>query len=241
LRINIIYLAANQILEGFPDGSFRPNEPVTRAQFAAIVRKAFKTGKVRDAIAFRDVSSRHWAYGAIRGAYELGFLTGVSRDEFNPERRLTRQEILISLTNGLRYSFTGSTTEMLSAYADGASIPSNLRNLIAAATQNGLVVAYPDIETLNLSATVTRAEVAAYVYQALVSRGEMVAISSPYVISKQIQGNGTAAMIEHSTEIGDRQHCNPGLGNGSEGCDPGYSAPHGGSNDWGLGEHSSNF
>ncbi len=51
----ITELAERDIIAGFPDGRFRPNEPVTRAQFAAMIRKAFNKNKVRDAISFRDI------------------------------------------------------------------------------------------------------------------------------------------------------------------------------------------
>ena len=48
-------LVSRGIIQGFPDGSFRPDEPVTRAQFAAIVSKAFPQQSNRNAIAFADV------------------------------------------------------------------------------------------------------------------------------------------------------------------------------------------
>ncbi|MHC5831491.1 MAG: S-layer homology domain-containing protein, partial [Nostoc sp.] len=49
-------LASQNIIAGFPDGSFKPNEPVTRAQFAAIVTKALTPPAKRPAIRFKDVA-----------------------------------------------------------------------------------------------------------------------------------------------------------------------------------------
>ena len=52
----IAELAALEIIEGFPDGTFRPDEQVTRAQFAAMLSQAFEKVKIRKAQKFRDVS-----------------------------------------------------------------------------------------------------------------------------------------------------------------------------------------
>ena len=246
----IAELASRQIIEGFPDGKFHPNEPVTRAQFAAMISKAFKKNKVRNAINFRDISTNYWAYSAIREAYEMGFLGIASRNEFNPTRSLSRLDILMALTKGMDYSFTGSTTSILGIYNDVATIPSDARSVIAAATQRGLVVNYPNVKSLSLNTVATRAEVAAFIYQALVSKGEMTAISSPYVVGGEVSAPEVGAPEVNAPEMGApevnapeggeveggkpaRQNCNQGIGNGAEGCDPGNSMPHGGSNDEG--------
>ncbi|MGB6017271.1 MAG: S-layer homology domain-containing protein, partial [Nodosilinea sp.] len=64
----IATLAARNIIAGFPDGTFRPDEPVTRAQFAAMVRQAFNQSTVRSATSFVDVPADYWAAAAIREA-----------------------------------------------------------------------------------------------------------------------------------------------------------------------------
>ena len=67
-------LAQRGVIAGFPDGSFRPDAPVTRSQYAAMIRKAFNKRAERQAINFVDVSSNYWAYSAIQEAYTTGFL-----------------------------------------------------------------------------------------------------------------------------------------------------------------------
>lgn len=173
-------LAARDIIKGFPDGTFRPNEPVTRAQFAAMVRNAFQKTKIRNAVNFVDVSSSYWARGAIGEAYEMGFLTGYPGNVFSPEQNIPRVQVLVALSNGLGYS--PATISSLQAYNDSAAIPDYATNSIAAATEKSIVVNYPDVRFLNPNQVATRADVAAFIYQALVSSGQASAISSPYIV-----------------------------------------------------------
>ena len=241
----IAELARMDIITGFPDGKFRPNEPVTRAQFAAMIRKAFKKSKTRN-VSFRDVSTTHWAYSAIRQACEMGFLGVNNRSQFNPNQSVSRLQVLQSLTQGLNYSYSGSTESILRFYSDATAIPANLRSLVAAATQQGIVVNYPNVRSLSPNMVATRAEVAAFLYQAMVSTGDMIAISSPYVVDSAVltggtvESGGTGEVREVENDDNDddddkpeRRNCNQGIGNGAEGCDPGNSRPHGGSNDEG--------
>ncbi|MGF1933418.1 MAG: S-layer homology domain-containing protein [Nostoc sp. ChiQUE02] len=230
----IAELASMEILEGFPDGTFRPDAPVTRAQFAAMLRKAFAKGKIRQAIAFKDVSTQYWAYNAISEVYQMGFLNAVIGKDFNPSQSLSRLDILVALARGLNYKGSGSTDTILSVYSDATNIRSEYRSLIAALTQRGIVVNYPNVNLLNVERVATRSEVSALLYQALSSTGEVASISSQYVVGQQQQQVAVEEQTETSIEgVKPRRHCNQGIGNGSEGCDPGNSHPHGGSNDEG--------
>ncbi|MBD1845334.1 S-layer homology domain-containing protein [Cyanobacteria bacterium FACHB-63] len=217
-------LAKLTIVEGFPDGSFRPEEVMTKAQFAAVIRKAFEQAKMRNAIAFQDVSEGYWAYSAISKAYEMGFLGVNAENQFNPNSRLTRLDVLVALATSLNYTtVSGSVEKILLVYSDAATIPVQYRSLIAALTERGIIVSYPQTSQLDLTRVVTRSEVSAFVYQFLASTGKVEKISSPYIIQ-------SGEISSRSKPMG-KQHCNQGIGNGSEGCDPGNSRPHGGSND----------
>ena len=176
------------VIAGFPDGSFRPEEPVTRAQFAAIVSKAFNRQPVRQPVQFTDIPAGFWATNAIQAAYTTGFLAGYPGNAFRPDENIPRAQVLVSLANGLNYAATGTADSVLVAYNDAASIPDYARPSIAAATQKQIVVNYPDVRTLNPNQAATRAEVAAFVYQALVSAGQVSAINSPYIVGAVPQG-----------------------------------------------------
>lgn len=173
-------LAKQDIIKGFPDGTFRPTDPVTRAQFAAIVTKAFNPTQQRAGNDFADVPSNFWGYQAIQSAYQGGFLSGYPGGVFQPAQAIPRVQVLVSLANGL--GLQPESLSFLSAYEDSGAIPSYAAGPVAAATQRGIVVNYPSVSQLNPTRQATRAEVAAFVYQALVSAGRAEAIPSPYIV-----------------------------------------------------------
>ncbi|MBD2021224.1 S-layer homology domain-containing protein, partial [Leptolyngbya sp. FACHB-36] len=177
-------LVTRQVIAGFPDGTFRPEEPVTRAQFASMIRKAFSRQAIRNPAQFNDVPSNYWAAAAIQEAYSTGFLAGYPDGSFRPNENIPRAQVLVSLANGLNYAATGTVDNVLVAYNDAASIPGYARPSIAAATERRIVVNYPDVRTLSPNQTATRAEVAAFIYQALVSSGQVAAINSPYIVGQ---------------------------------------------------------
>ncbi|WP_071188371.1 S-layer homology domain-containing protein [Trichormus sp. NMC-1] len=176
-------LSQRGVIAGFPDGTFRPEEPVTRAQFAAMINKAFNKSAQRPAINFNDVPRNFWAYNAIRQAYTIGFLSGYPGNQFRPNQAIPREQVLVSLANGLGYATTGNVETTLQYFNDASSISGYARSPIAAATDRRIVVNYPNVRFLNPTVTASRAQVAAFIYQALVSSNQATAINSPYIVS----------------------------------------------------------
>ena len=78
------------VISGYPDGTFRPNAPITRAEFAAMIARFDETAKSADT-PFTDISG-HWAENAIGKAYGNGWVEGSSKTLFCPESNLTRAE-----------------------------------------------------------------------------------------------------------------------------------------------------
>lgn len=176
-------LAQRGVIAGFPDGSFRPDDAVTRAQFAAMIRKAFQKSAERQAVRFYDVPSNYWGYSAIQEAYTTGFLSGYPGNRFEPNQNIPRQQVLVSLANGLDYGTNRSVESTLGYYNDSDEISSYARSPIAAATEKQLVVNYPNVKFLRPQSIATRAQVAAFIYQALVSTNQVSAINSPYIVA----------------------------------------------------------
>ncbi|MBD2495512.1 DUF1565 domain-containing protein [Nostoc sp. FACHB-280] len=176
-------LAAQNIIAGFPDGTFKPNDPVTRAQFATIITKALNPTAKRSAITFQDVPSNFWAFAAIRSAYQSQFVSGYPDGTFKPQQQIPRVQALVALANGL--GLTANNQNVLNFYNDAAQIPNYATGPVAAATVRQLVINYPTVKQLDPNRQATRAEVAAFVYQALVNAGRAQPITSPYLVTAQ--------------------------------------------------------
>jgi hypothetical protein len=88
---HIIALVQQGVLGGYPDGSFRPNETVTRAEFAKMTAKAFNLSETKK-LPFQDVKD-HWAADAISAVYAADLMQGVDDRSFQPERHVSRAEV----------------------------------------------------------------------------------------------------------------------------------------------------
>ena len=203
-------LLEQEIISGYyEDETFRPNAPVTRAEFAAMINRAFPNVKsVREPINFVDVPQDYWGYDPIIKAYQKGFLSGYIGKTFNPTLKITRWQVLTALTQGLNYQASESTVENLDIiFADAEEIPEASKKTIAAATEKGIVVNYPNVRKLNPNQDATRSDVAVFLCQALANNqtnnDELISkVPSEYIakISVNEQQTTTATIPEPSTE-----------------------------------------
>ena len=191
-------LAKENVISGFPDGTFKPNAPVTRAQFAAIVRQAFNENKVREARGFTDVTANYWATPAINEAYETGFMSGYPNRQFRPSEEIPKVQVLVSLASGLRLSPKTQPTDSLKVFRDATEIPTYAVNGVAAATEKSLVVNYPNVSYLNPNEVATRGDVAAFIYQALVNQGDLQPLANNLAASNYIV-RGTVPSTQTTT------------------------------------------
>jgi hypothetical protein len=92
--------AAADILTGYADGTFRPNQSITRAEFAAIAAR-FLSSEVEDngTSRFSDIAG-HWAEDAINRAVAAGWISGYSDGTFRPDQLITRAEV-VSVINSM--------------------------------------------------------------------------------------------------------------------------------------------
>lgn len=163
----IAALSARGILDGFPDGSFKPNKPVTRAEFAEMVRRAFQQPASREALKFNDLEPGYWATSAIDKATKTRFMSGFPDGSFQPNRQIPRLQVLIALVTGLNLQAKSPPNQVLSRYQDAEQIPKYALDKIAAATEAGLVLNDTNPNVLAPNQVTTRAEAAALVYEAL--------------------------------------------------------------------------
>ena len=109
------YMEQFGIVRGYSDGTFRPNAPITRAEFAAI---CCRFEKLTDGAAtFTDVPASHWAAKSIAYAAKRGWVTGYADGTFKPGNNITRAEV------------AAVTCRLLERSADEAYIRAHLKEL----------------------------------------------------------------------------------------------------------------
>lgn len=94
-----------KILYGYDDETFRPNDPITRAEIAVIISNAWELLGIESSNSpnheIYDVDSSHWAYDAINRVYNAGIVSGYDDGTFKPDQYTTRAEIVVIINNML--------------------------------------------------------------------------------------------------------------------------------------------
>jgi hypothetical protein len=163
--------------------NFMPDRPVTRGELAKQIEQAFSKNPTLKSIKFKDVDAKDAISGAIDKAVKIGFMKGYPGERFEPTKNLSRLEMLVSLVSGLNLKPSKNVEETLKVYTDSAKIPQWAKEKIAAATEAGLVVNYPDPRVLNPTEKATRTDLATAFYQGLIKAGKVQSIASPYIVS----------------------------------------------------------
>lgn len=92
------YLAKYDIIKGYEDGTFRPDAPVTRAEFVAMAVRCYDLfDEIENTIAnvkYNDLNSNHWAYRDIAYATNEKWLNGYADGSFKPDINITRAEVV---------------------------------------------------------------------------------------------------------------------------------------------------
>lgn len=97
---SVLAMHQNGVVSGFQDGLFRPDEPVTRAQFSVMLMKSMgNNGRDADPgdFGFRDLTPEHWAYESVQSAAAVGYFTGRPGQVFDPDAPITGGEIAVIL------------------------------------------------------------------------------------------------------------------------------------------------
>jgi hypothetical protein len=195
-------LVEKGIIAGYPDGTFRPDQPVNRAEFAALLTKAFDLTPTREASAFRDVPKKFWGAAVIDKAYRAGFLAGYPNKTFGPSQNILRIESLVSISNGSKLQADGSPAKVDELFTDAGQVPAFGRNALIAATQKCVTVSvsYPEGKTFNPNGVATRADVAAFIHQTLVASGKLTALAADSPAQKYIVNCAPAPAVAKITE-----------------------------------------
>ena len=146
-------LSSLGILSGYPDGTFRPNNNITRAEFTVIATRLGNSKIISEASKFNDVPNEFWAKDFINTAYKNKYLKGYGNGLFMPNNNVTYQEALTILVNILGYP-NETTSREISEKFYSLTWPNNY---IDAAVNLGLL---KNISVEDFSKPATRQDVA---------------------------------------------------------------------------------
>lgn len=149
------------LLKGFEDGSVKPDQPITRAEFMAIVNRSFEIARLFDKkevpkITFSDVSATSWAYKEVAMAAGAGYIQGYN-NEARPNAQITRQEAAVIVGKLLRFELPENTAETLAGFSDRGEVAAWSAGSVTAAINAGYMKGYPD-GTFKPKRSLTRAE-----------------------------------------------------------------------------------
>ena len=96
-------LAALDIMSGYPDGTFRPDDTITRAEFSKVASKLLAYATAPGEPTFTDVPKSHWAYEYVETAAAANVVNGTAKGVFSPEETITTQQTAKMLVSILGY------------------------------------------------------------------------------------------------------------------------------------------
>ena len=156
------------IIGGYPDGTFKPDNNISRAEFAAILTKAMGLApQSPPAPTYNDVAPGSWYYGSVEAAAKAGLVKGYEDGCFSPDVRITRQEMATVLVLAMKMESAAlAGAGQKTNFRDDGNISAWARGFVITAFQQGLVSGNTD-NTFKPGNNATRAEASAMIFRFL--------------------------------------------------------------------------
>lgn len=167
------------VIKGYPDGSFKPDKSITRAEFMVMVNTAFG---FKDSVSksYSDVSSSDWFYSAVGIASGAGYISGYSDGTIKPNNSITREEAATMLSKAA--GLTGNEDAYMK-FSDYMKITWS-KSYVGAVSAAGIMSGYPD-GSFGPSKSITRAESAVSIHKAMKGGMTKPDMSNVVVYDKQ--------------------------------------------------------
>lgn len=205
--------AAQSLIGGYPDGTFRPAGNITRAEFITMVNKAFGYS-AQSTVNFTDVKPSNWFAGEIAKAQAVDYIKGYQDGTMRPNNLITRQEAAAVITRIMKLT---DNTGAAARFIDAEKLPAWSKGSVGAIEAAGYMGGYPD-GTFNPFKPITRAEsvsmldrVAGVIYNTSGKYG-------PETGTETVEGNITIAAGDitlRNTVVQGTLHLTAGIGDGN--------------------------
>ncbi|MCE5172166.1 S-layer homology domain-containing protein [Paenibacillus profundus] len=149
-------LAKEQVITAYPDGTFKPQRSMTRAEAAAMFARAMQLNPGQaSSIQFADVDDNYWAKGFIEAAAQQGIIVGNDAKQFKPNDSITREELSVMIVRALKLTDGAQAL----TFTDRDAVAPWAHEAVKIAAGHNLVKGYPD-GTFQPKQSVSRAEAA---------------------------------------------------------------------------------
>ncbi len=157
---SIMKMINARVVSGYPNGTFKPDKTITRAEFTVMIVKALNL-ETRAGKTFTDTAS-HWAKDSIATAAAHGIISGYDENTFGPDDLITREQaaVIVSLAAKLEAA-TGKLN-----FTDSKAISPWAKPGVAAAFKGGFISGYPD-GSFRPQGNTTRAEAVSLILKAI--------------------------------------------------------------------------
>jgi hypothetical protein len=184
----IIELNNRGIITGYSDKSFKPNESVTRSQFASMLTKALNLSTTSTNQTFEDIPVTNWDYKAVEAAkiYLTGYKSETGKMYFYGSKSSVREDMAVALVKALGLSVVSNDSNLKRTFTDYDSISKNLRSYVYTAYANNIMVGSNG--KFNAQGSLTRAEAASLLLK-IVERFEKVPVDDSNKIDKVVVGD----------------------------------------------------
>ena len=166
-------LADMKIINGMGNGTFAPDQTMTRSQFCAIVVKALGL-KPMETNVFSDVPAGQWYSGYVGAAHANGIVNGVGSGKFNPDGTITRQEAATMVVRAAKVlkldTSAADADKILSRFSDVAKVAAYAKEPLAFCYASGILEAETSIQPTK---SILRCEIAQMVYNLLKNAGKV--------------------------------------------------------------------
>lgn len=186
---------AQGIVIGYPDGTFKPDQNVSRAEFVTMVNNAFGF-KTETSTYFTDVKDTDWFAGQISRAKAAGYISGYEDGSFKPDNYISRQEVAAIMARIIKTS-NPAGIDLLSSFIDAEAISSWAQGAVASVIASGTMQGYPD-QTFKPQNFITRAEAVVVLNQAIGIEPQPVTQS---ITSITVTGAGDATTVKNGSTL----------------------------------------
>jgi uncharacterized repeat protein (TIGR02543 family) len=151
-------------ISGYPDGTYKPDSQITRAEFCVIMDKVLNLApSTNETQTFTDVNSTAWYDQTVETAVYAGIVKGYNDGTFRPNAPISRQEMACVLVQALgEQSEAWSNVNHKTGFTDNTRISSWARGFVVVAVKDGLLKGYPD-NSFRPQDNATRAEACAMI------------------------------------------------------------------------------